>query len=272
MSHRNHGQWIWALAATATLAAQGCSGAGEPPGEAEPVGERADRYSFGACFHGMTTTVKAIDPAAPRCAVGELNQLTDYVCSPAGSPVTCNFLLAQVAGHALVQCSPDVAADGTVTWCADVVDHYLDGTPLDNGSTKNYFIAYADDDQAPLSPEVAHWDAGLSVPWMTDPPVELAVAGYLTKQGGLVKLWEPPPPLPLRSQRLFKFDPRNCAGCAPYKGPNFDKIETVGDLWSWWYPGFDDARCEFEVSSDGHWVLLGWEDCKAEMMYRDTGR
>src|SRR5262245_41321000 len=121
-------RWLGAVVATVLTAA--CSSASEEPGEAARTAEAGDALSvsLGVCYHGMTTTLRPVDPSAPRCSLGDVPEAVDYIC--ATSPEVCGYLLDTLNGHALVQCTPEVTAAG-VGWCFDVVDKYLDGSGLD---------------------------------------------------------------------------------------------------------------------------------------------
>jgi hypothetical protein len=205
-SARKVGVGAFVVAATlAALVTVSTSCASAPDG-GEKTEARAEAMMPSACPFGMTPSAVEINPLAPRCKVGQLTTLLSYVCADPTDKV-CTFLKNKVAGHGLLQCRPFTAPDGSLAWCADVVDKYPDGEIIKQGpgGDYNFLATYGYDPLA--SPQAAYWDSELGGPDSL-PPVSLSVAGYLV--GTTFSRTVPPNKW---TMRVFLHDPHTCNEC-----------------------------------------------------------
>jgi hypothetical protein len=229
--------------------------------------------------HGMCMGLVGVKPSKPRCTLAQLHDFMDFVgasTDPASVEVH-QFLIGTLEAHATLQCSSYVDVDGSTNHCIDVVNR----DPLGQ-YVANFFVAYAPDHVTPSpSPEIVYWDEQLgfgAAPPMPDyrapSPVALDVLGYVSRTAGYSHM---PFFGDQRKERVLTFDPRDCAGCGIYSGPSISYVEKGNEaaLAGGWWPGFKDSACTFQPSvsaPSSKWVTLTADECKAEALYRTTGR
>ena len=244
-----------------------------------PVG--GPRFSPSVAVHGMCSTMKAIDLSSERCTLADLPDLLAFLASDAINQPVLDFLNDAVAPfNGELQCSSYVDA-GVTKYCVDVVDRDVNGLPLDQGM-KNYFVAYTADMRMPLAPDAPNWDQALLDPNYIAPPVELSVAGYVTRDCDLAhpaSCWKTSTPATFpRDLRVLKFDPRDCMTCGNYKGPGYKNywLSRVGfsdaDYAHFWpaLPSFSywGYSCAYERdASASSYMLLTKSQCDSEELY-----